>query len=81
MITRFLTTFAFFSDHGLTDLAEDGEIRVANYIQLEDLDFLYCYCALAFIEPKPGKLQTVYKALKGIPAYLRHILNYALPFK
>nr|XP_002129588.1 ectonucleotide pyrophosphatase/phosphodiesterase family member 7 [Ciona intestinalis] len=59
----------FLSDHGHipinTTVGHDDAVSLSKHINIDDIDFQFCNGPIGLIEPKPGRLVSVYQALKG----------------
>ncbi|MCO4099971.1 MAG: alkaline phosphatase family protein [Gemmatimonas sp.] len=54
------------SDHGMTEIDSTRVIRLDEYVNLDDMDVVD-WMPVTAVTPKPGKLATVYTALRRVP--------------
>lgn len=54
------------ADHGMTAIDSTRVIRLDEYVNLDDMDVVD-WMPVAAVSPKPGKLESVYAALRQVP--------------
>lgn len=66
------------SDHGMSEISKDRLIRLDDYIDLDDVDVID-WTPFALLQPKPGKTEAVYSALKNRHPHLQVYRKHEVP--